>query len=672
MPAKEQRLNRNIEITAAGAGPATESGRSPTEKAKIIRWPRQTLQRPFLPVWLALLGMLLTLPALRAGLIGDDLYQRSVLRGARVFNDLAPAAGNMFRFLDGDADRTMRMMDLGTVPWFTWPGAKGGFWRPVTVLTHWLDYQLWPDWPVLMHAQSILWFGAVVVVVTLFYRRLMAWRTALSEHAAECEPSFAWIAGLAALLYTIDDAHGLPVGFLANRNTLICTFFGVMALLAHHASRAGACRPDVIRTSHPTGATPAKACRPGVLRKVHRICLVAAGPALLALSLLAKEEGIGVCAYLLAYAIFLDRGSWRERLLSLAPYAAVVVVWRLAWTGLGFGVEAVGYYVDPLRDPLRFARAVFERGPLLLLGQWGLPPAEITLLLGKLGQMILWLAAVVFLSLVSWLLYPLIRRSRSEQQTQRDSPSTMPASALARFWATGMLLAVIPICTTFPADRMLSFVALGAMGLLAQFLGAVTRSTGPSKMRSVMTAGLLGIHLIVAPVMLPLRAGWPTGPGWSRYEIRTPLDDSIAGQDLVLVNPPSIMHVAYYVVERDFAGLPVPRHIRQLASGPGSLILQRLDERTLEIRPKNGYGGWALERLFRTEQHPFKAGDRIDLTGVSIQVTEVTPDGRPAVARFRFDAPLEDGSLRWLAFQDGEFRPFVPPQVGGSVKLAGW
>jgi hypothetical protein len=663
-PAKEHCLNGNVEITTTGAGPAARSGQPAASTTEAPRRMLDALQQPLLPLWLALLGMVLTLPALRAGLIGDDLYHRSVLSGARVFNDLAPSAGNMFRFFDGDAGRTLRMMDLGTVPWFTWPGAKGAFWRPVTVLTHWLDYRLWPDWPVLMHAQSILWFGAVVVVVTLLYQRLMAHgagtigggavipETAATTRA-DIHSTLPLAAGLAALLYAIDDARGLPVGFLANRNTLICTFFGVLALLAHDRWRG----------------RRGGACRPGATRKRHWICTALAASALLALSLLAKEEGIGVCAYLLAYAIFLDRSSWRGRLLSLMPYAAVVVVWRIAWTALGFGVDGVGYYVDPLGEPVRFLWAVLERGPVLLLGQWGLPPAEITLLLGKVGRTALWFAAVVLLSVVGFVLYPLIRGGGSEDQG--GAPGTHPAT-LARFWATGMLLAVVPICTAFPADRMLSFVGLGAMGLLSQFFCAAMRHSSRSRTRSMMGVAFVSIHLVIAPIMLPLRAGWPTGPGWSRWEIRTPLDESIARQDLVLVNPPSAMHVAYFVVQRDFAGLPVPRHIRQLASGPGPLTMQRLDERTLEIRPNNGYGGWAFERLFRTEQHPFKAGDRIALTGMNIEITEVAPDGRPAVARFRFGVPLEDGSLRWLAFEHGEFRPFKPPQIGGEVKLGGW
>ena len=63
------------------------------------------------------------------------------------------------------------------------------------------------------------------------------------------------------------------------------------------------------------------------------------------------------------------------------------------------------------------------------------------------------LGAWVFLTLLFAVLSPLLRRE-----------------PVARFWALGMVLSLIPICATFPMDRLLFFVGLGAAGLLAQFL----------------------------------------------------------------------------------------------------------------------------------------------------------------------------------------------------------
>jgi hypothetical protein len=62
----------------------------------------------------------------------------------------------MFRLLDGDPERAERLLDLGLLPWSTLKGVKAAFWRPLTVLTHRLDFRRWPHSPALMHAQSVL------------------------------------------------------------------------------------------------------------------------------------------------------------------------------------------------------------------------------------------------------------------------------------------------------------------------------------------------------------------------------------------------------------------------------------------------------------------------------------------------------------------------------------
>src|SRR4051794_17764132 len=128
----------------------------------------------------------------------------------------------MFRFVRGDPARTGRLIDLGIFPWWTDPGLKAEFLQALTVLTHRLDYALWPDSPALMHAHSLLWLGAAVAAASAFYRRMLG---------------ATWAAGIAALLFAADDARGATVGWLANRNVLVAATFGVLALIAHDRRR---------------------------------------------------------------------------------------------------------------------------------------------------------------------------------------------------------------------------------------------------------------------------------------------------------------------------------------------------------------------------------------------------------------------------------------------------
>jgi hypothetical protein len=565
-----------------------------------------------------LLAVVLTLPSLRVGLLVDDYHHKLLMSDSDSIARLLNSPLDMFRFFDGDPERTAELMDYGVFPWWTYKGIKGAFWRPLASITHWLDYVLWPDSPALMHAQSILWYAGLVIAVTFLYRRLM---------------SPAWVAGLAAVLFAIDDTHGMPVGFLANRNALMACLFGVLALIAHDRWR----------------------------REQRRAGMVL-GPILLAVSLLSAEAGIATCAYLGAYAFFMDRATWQRRFASLLPYVAVVVVWRILWAYLGYGVENIGGYVDPLAEPGRFLSAAVNHAPFLLFAQWAVPASDIVNFLFPRTLLVLWCAALMFLVLLLIVLAPLLRRDRT-----------------ARFWAAGMILSVVPVCATFPSDRLLLFVSIGAMGLLAQLFALVFcnmpfRLTGlVRRVPAVLVVLLLVLrHVLLAPLLLPLRAHPSMRPMESAHqvEIDGPLDDAVRGQDLVVVNPPAAFFASASVLEWAAEEEPMPRHVRILTSSLlGSVEVHRSGRNTLVVRPEYGYIAWVLDELFRSDRHPLSVGDTVELTGMTVEVTKLTEDGRPAEASFTFSVPLEDDSLRWLQHKDGRFVPFAPPAVGETVVL---
>ena len=56
----------------------------------------------------------------------------------------------------------------------------------------------------------------------------------------------------------------------------------------------------------------------------------------------------------------------------------------------------------------------------------------------------------------------------------------------------------------------------------------------------------------------------------------------------------------------------------------------------------------AFDATFRGKGYPMVLGHRIELTGMRAEVRALAEDGRPSEARFRFDRPLDDTSLRWL------------------------
>ena len=97
-------------------------------------------------------------------------------------------------------------------------------------------------------------------------------------------------------------------------------------------------------------------------------------------------------------------------------------------------------------------------------------------------------------------------------------------------------------------------------------------------------------------------------------------------------------------------------------------VIRLLAERTLVMKPQGGFFGLPFDNVFRGPSHPLKVGDRVKLTGMTVEINALTEDARPDQVSFRFSVPLEDPSLRWLRWEEG-YVPFAPPAVGRSVLL---
>ena len=578
---------------------------------------RAILTHRWLPVFAALLAVVLASPSLSNGLMLDDYLHRAVMLGSERFGDFLGGPQEMFRFVRADPQRTHEAMDVGFLPWWTYSDLKIEFFQFLTVQTHVLDYALWPDSPWLMHLHSLLWMAALVLLVGLLYRRILG-------------PG--WVAGLAVLLFAVEDAHASPAGWICNRNVLLAAAFGVACLVAHDR-----------------------------WARDRRWRWYAVALALWTASLLSKEAGIATSALVFAYVVWLQNDSWPGKLLSLVPYGVVLVLWRVVRDGLGYGVHGVGLYVDPLDDPARFVAALVERAPPLLAGQWAFPPADAFIMLPRSIGVPLWWWAVILIVLLGALVWPLLRTDR-----------------VARFFATAMLLAVVPICAAFPMDRLLTFVGIGAFGLLARFVEFAFSRESSGRLGAAYGAvaklaagGLLVLHLGLAPIALTYRAANPLGPPKlvEALHLRAELPEEAKNQDLIVVNPPSPFHVSYYLFIGELEHRVLPRRLRCLATGVTPMTIRREDPRTIVIRPRGGFMPMVLARLVRNERHPMTVGEVVELTGMRVEVLQTMADGQPAAARFVFDVPLEDDSLRWLRWREGRFEEFIPPPVGEETTL---
>ncbi len=579
---------------------------------------RTAFSRPGSIVLAAVLAFVLAAPALLTGYQFDDWLQHLKLSGETSVIGKDPSSTDMFRFVDGDPAHNRQGMQLGFLPWWTLETLRLSLWRPITVLTHVVDHALWPDSFVMMHLHSIVWYMAAVVMAGLFYRKMLA-------------PS--WAAGLAVLLFAIDDGHAMPAGWLANRNASIALFWGVLALLSHVKWR------EEGRNEWLTLALFS-----------------------LALSLLAKEEGIAACAYLFAYAVFLDPGRFMTRVISMLPYAGTVLVWRLAYSLLGHGITGSAVYSDPLLSPIAFAKHAFLRAPVLFLGQWGLSPSDIHIALPVPGQWALWAGGLLALLVLGLVFAPMFRYD-----------------ARMRFWALGMGLAVLPVCAAFPTDRLLLWPGIGAFGLLAQYLHARSerreiwsRAPFARAIAPLLTFLLITAHIVLAPLLMPMRilAFATLGDAIQESVEMAPLPDDIENRTLVIANAPNVFFTSYLFVIREALDLPVPAQIRTLSANaplPEPHSISRVDERSVRVRPKNGFR-WYLVRDY---DHPFARGEIVDLGDVAVEITELNKKRLPSEVVYRFDESVDAPRYFWVVYKANlnQYVPFLPPPVGQTFTI---
>ncbi|MCJ7439967.1 MAG: hypothetical protein MUO25_00100 [Thermoanaerobaculaceae bacterium] len=575
----------------------------PIQSARFERW---------WPILLGLVACLLTLPALRAGLIGDDYFHRAVLLHRGEVAPFMRPVMDLFAFVKpGEPAELMRR--VGYLPWWSDPGVRISLFRPITALTHMLDYTLWPDGIVLQHLHSLGWFFLGVFLVAALYRRVPDMPVAA--------------AALAGLFFAVEDAHTYPAGWLANRNALLCLVCGTAALICHVRWRASG-----------------------------RTRWLALGLLLFSVGLGCGEATLGALGYVVAWQLTMEPKQARIRSTAvLLPYLGLVFLWRLLYDTLGYGVAGSRLYVDPGQRPLLFLQALAERWPVLLAGQWFQIPIDLWILLTWPQRLALWVASVALAAGVVWLFWPLLKRP------------------IARFWAIGMALSIVPLCAAFPMERLLIFSGIGGFGLLALFVDSyVFSSPVSSRWRRSAAIALLVLHGPIAAVLLVGQTfGLPMlGDFFTAAARHSPGGPEIAHQTFVYVNG-NDFPVVYSRVVRIANGDPAPRRVAQLASMTDTNRIYRKDRYTLVITPADGFLARPVDRLFASGNRRFDSGDRIDRPDYQAEVLSVTRDGRPASVSFQFRHPLEDPSLRWLYWKDRRLLEFPLPEVGSSVLLSG-
>jgi hypothetical protein len=602
---------------------------------------KRFLEHRYLPAILAIGAILVMLSALKTGLMADDLVQRAVelrpdqlparLRDAGIPPD-SGSLGTVLRDLFPGINRMVPVKNYGLLPWWTPDDMKLGLWRPLTAFTHWLDYRLFPDSPMLMHAHNIAWFAAIVFLVAVMYRKLMG-------------PG--WAAGLAALLFLLDGYTYFPVMFVANRGFIMSLCFGLLCFYEHHQWRSAKSRSGCVLS-----------------------------PLFLALSLFANEGGASTLAFILAYALVFETGSFRKRALTVLPAVLVIALWRTIYKLGGFGLSHVGLYIDPGTEPLAFAQVAIPRAMALLGGQiTGVAPDLLFAIKPSLHPLVIALYTASVLAALAVFL-PWVRRDKT-----------------AAFWLAVALLAAIPAATVAPLSKNLGFVAVGVYGLIASFVAALITRPGPLPERLTcripawIACGLLllmHIPVAIAGRVLTVQTIASGSKAMSSF-INVDKLSNMENKNVIVVNAPCAITLAYMPFYKAYYHQPLPRTLRTLVPGCTSFDVQRTDEQTLVIQSRasdiftcDDVGPVHIAYIFSACNVAVgvpksKKGDRHDFDGLTMEVLEANAADVATRVAFRFDAPLDSPDFHWLwwDWRTFSYRPFQIPAVGQSVTLSG-
>ena len=571
-------------------------------------------------VWLVLIALVLTLPSLICGITGDDYFIRAVILQNTDIRNVPRSPFDTFAFVFSKGDPAFIKQGIlaGLYPWWTHPQLQVAFFRPLSSITHWFDFRLFGDSAWLMHIHSLLWYALLVFVTGLFYKQFLTPR---------------WVASLAALLYAIDHSHAFGVASLCNRNAVMAAVFGVLTLMAHDRWR----------------------------RNNVKFFIMAALACFL-LGLLSAESALATGGYLFAYALFFDKGKPSTCYASLLPYVITAIVWRSIYISCGYGVAHSGVYIDPGKDILQFAAEVGQRLPVLLQGQLVLPPSDIWAVLPRVPAQIYTVCAVAFIVFVAWAIWPILLRDGT-----------------IRFFATGMICATIPFCSTIPSNRYLFFTGLGCMGLIARFLAMALEQPAwfiPywRRPRKLFACGWIIIWLVISPVQLAL---FSLSPFFIQKTITLaaetiePPGITSSYKQIVVVNVPSDLMLLCLPFIRAAAGQSTNLNTFLLSAGWMSTVdVQRINDRTLVIRLNDGLLAGIWFQAFRDPAAaPLEKGYTLTLHNCSIAVTGVTDTGLPSEIKYEFTVPLEDSSLRWVTWSEQGFVPFALPSLGTTVRV---
>lgn len=584
---------------------------------RLLYW----FSQPTLAHWFVLLlPVILLLPLMMMPQTLDDLVHHHVFSQSLALFSESRWWTELFVFLDGNPDRTQQVVQQFLLPWWTDSEVKIAFFRPLSALTHWIDYQLWPYSHALNHLHSFFWLGLLIALVFKLYR------------SVEVDYRIAILAGL---LFAFDASHFISSTWVANRNILVAGVVGVMCLIS------------LMRYKQSNQL------------KFYWLSLM-----LFALCLFSAEAGVSIGAFIFAYLICLDRSRLNNKVLILLGFGVVFIAWYAFYKTLGYGASGNDFYLDPANSPSTFFSSLSWKYPLYVLMYFiGLPSAGYYS--GGLPPMWLLLIALLMVVALGLLLWPILKKS-----------------VISRFWLLSFLLALLPISGSSPHERTMVIAGIAANALMAILLVNIfSKKYGLMGEYRFMfgTIGrkllipVVGLFILLHGVIHPLGllvipvSTWAIhdeNPFEAQIELLPNMTDKQKGR--IYINSPSTLYVGtlnlYRASQLDKTNVLEPQFL--LTSNAQTVKIERRDSNTLRLYSPTNISPTTYDGLFRSKHKPIKAGQTYRVGEMTVKVIAVNGVGLPVVTDYSW--PYSVDELQALGWKGERFERVSLPKARGN------
>lgn len=564
-------------------------------------WLRRLASLPFW--WLVVAVTVLYSPIFAATPTLDDRFGQQALSGADVAPVLHPP-WDLYRICEPVAEVSRGLETWGGLHWYVDPNAKIAHFRPLSSLSLAFDYWIAPGNAAWGAAHGLFWYVVLLVGLRRLYGRWFTRR---------------WLAGLAVVLFAIDDTHTFTVGWAANRHLLLSSCALVWGWLAHLRWRE-------------------QQWRSGVWWAVLAF----------ALGFASGEAMVGLCGYVVIDSLVRESGSWRARLWPLRFYAPVVGLWAALYLGLGYGTSGSGVYAHPVEEPASFVNALLRWGPVHWLAQFTPLSADLGMAVMIEPDSAPWLMTLCIplacvLAYWGW-------------RILADVPHAVPLML-------GLAVNVLVVSAGIPGDRNLLAAGIGGSALTAMLIGALVGTQWQRRARIVV----LTIHVVLPVIGLPLRAHLFTtiGPAWDRAAARLELKD--ADVPVVMLTTPGMIGSLYFAIARHQLGLVAPRRIEQIGSTHDAVLVTRMSSRRVRLETKGQFTSTFDDLPCRRPELPFAVGEHHALAIGSIEVVRLGTRGLPQVLELELE--YDPAGLIFVRWTDEGFAAVELPAVGETMVL---